>query len=126
MADEKKNVQKGDDNSRLLGAISYFLGILAVLLFLVKKDDKFVKFHAVQAALLNILWIIVFVVWFVLSMVLAVVTIPIGGIGGMAWICVLPLGLVMLIVMLYGAWKAFSGEMWKMPLIGGLSDKYSS
>ncbi|MEM3364712.1 MAG: DUF4870 domain-containing protein [Candidatus Micrarchaeia archaeon] len=126
MADEKKNVQKDTDDSRLLGAISYILGILALLFFLIKKEDKFVKFHAMQAALLNVLWFLVFIVLMVISFALAVVTIPLGGVGAMAWICILPLGLVMLVAILFGAWKAFQGEMYKMPLIGDLSDKYSN
>ena len=126
MADDKKNVPSGDDSSKLFAAISYFIGIFALLFFFIKKDDKFVKFHAVQSILLNVLWFVVFIVWGIISMVLAIVTIPIGGFGGMAWICILPMGLVVVVAMLYAAWMAYKGVMWKMPLIGGLSEKYSN
>lgn len=129
MPDDKKStpakVTAEDNSSKLLAAISYLLGVFAIIIYLLKKDDKFVKFHAMQAVLLNMLWFAVFVLWAVISTILAVVTIPVGGVGGMAWFCVLPIGLVALVAVIYGLWKAFQGEMYQMPLVGKFAEQFS-
>ncbi|MCX8205843.1 MAG: DUF4870 domain-containing protein [Candidatus Micrarchaeota archaeon] len=114
-----------DKDENILGVICYLLGVLALILYYVKKESKFVRFHAMQSALLNVVWLAVFIVLVGISMVLMIITIPLGGIGGMVYLCVLPLGLVAIAATVFGAWKAYQGEMYKMPFIGDYADKYS-
>lgn len=124
-AERPKTIAKENKDSNLLAAIAYFLGVFAVILYIIKKDDKFVKFHSVQSILLNIALLVIFMVLGVLSTLLSIITLPLGGIGGLAWFCTIPVALVMIVIILYGAWKAFQGEMWHIPYIGEWADKYA-
>jgi len=127
MSGDNKSASKGagSDDSKVLGAIAYFLGFFAILLYLIKKDDKFVKFHSIQSILLNVVWMVVFTVLMIGSMSLTVVTAMMGGIGGLSMLCLPFAGLGVLVIVLFMMWKAFSGEMYKLPFIGDLADKYS-
>ena len=128
MSGDNKSASKGagSGDSKVLGAIAYFLGFFAILLYLIKKEDKFVKFHSIQSILLNVVWMVVFTVLMIGSMSLTVVTATMGGIGGLSMLCLPFAGLGVLVVVLFMMWKAFSGEMYKLPFIGDLADKYSS
>ena len=103
------------DDSKLWGAIAYLLGILGgIIAYVVKKDDPYVKFHAVQSILL---WITLFIISAVLSVMSAVFW-PIGLIFPLLW-------LVYLLAWLFLMWKAFSGEKYKLPILGGYAEQYA-
>lgn len=102
--------------------LSYVLGWLTGLIFfLLEKDNKFVKFHAMQS-------MIVFGALFVLQI----------GIGMLTWIfAMMRLGFMMPVVsfitgLFYLAsfvlWvilmvKAYQGEMFKLPIAGDIAEK---
>jgi len=134
MAEEKGKAATGGDDNKLIGALCYipilFIGILAALYILLteKKKDKFLAFHAWQSLLLTVVIIVVFpvlaIVIGIVSMVLATVT---GGLGGLIMPCVfLPLTLAMLIAFCYLAYKAYKGEMYKLPVIGPFAEKQAN
>jgi uncharacterized membrane protein len=98
------------NNENLMGAASYLLGwITGIIFLLVEKDSKFVRFHAMQSTIaaggLSIAWI-------------ALGFIPILGalVGLILWFA----GFIFWIVCM---WKAFQGEMYKIPYIGDLAEK---
>lgn len=97
---EEKSSLGESQESKLLAAVSYFW-ILSIIILLVKKDSKFVQFHAKQGFILFIASIIF---WFI----------PILG-----WI----LNLVIVVGVILGFIKALSGEYWRVPLIHGISQK---
>ncbi|MGB9634996.1 MAG: DUF4870 domain-containing protein, partial [Candidatus Micrarchaeia archaeon] len=97
---EAENVSTDINESKLLGAIAYFLGILAIVLYMIKKDDKFVRFHSVQSIMLSILVMVASMLIMFTSIVLTILTMPLGGIGGLFYVCIFPLALIVLIVVL--------------------------
>ena len=123
-----KSVSPASEDSKLWGAIAYLLGILTgILVILVKKDDKYAKFHGMQSILLGIA---VIVFSFAVSIVIGfLVFIPIIG---WAFIAILSLlssivGLAyFLIGVLYMAYKAYVGEGVKLPYIGEQAEKMTS
>lgn len=122
---------KSSDNN-LIAALCYipifWIGFFVSLFVLLteKKENKFLKFHAIQALMFMIIGGIVFVcLWIVLvilSMVLAAVTYGLGG------LCVMIVMLVMLLVYVvaffFCAWKAYQGEEYELPVLGGFARKY--
>ena len=124
---EKMTESKMTDDEKLWGALAYFLGFFISLLgpivaYFIKKDSKFVRFHAVQSILFSVVFGIVFFGLTVVFTVLAVVT---GGIAALLNILLLPLALVAFLVYLYAGYKAYQGQMYKIPVIGAFADKYS-
>lgn len=99
---------KGNEN--LMAAVSYLLGfITGIILLLVEKQSKFVRFHAMQSTLL-------FGGLFVVNIVLGFI--PILG-----WLVGLILSFVAFILWIILMWKAFQGETYKVPYVGDMAEK---
>lgn len=98
------------------GALSYLIGALTGILFLVIDGKRaFVRFHAMQAITITIAMVILSVVLGVVSTVLAVV--PILG-----WIVAILLSLgfsgAALVLWLYLMYRAWQGDEWEVPVAG--------
>jgi uncharacterized membrane protein len=92
------------------GLLCYVLGFITGILFLVlEKDNKFVRFHAMQS-------IVTFLALFVISMIIGII--PVLG-----WMLSGLLGLVGLVLWLLLMFKAYQGEMYKLPIAGDLAEK---
>lgn len=101
MADDKKGLTGLSKNTA--GALSYVLGPLSGVVFLILEKDPYVKFHALQS-------IVVFGVIFILQWAFAI-TIFLAPLSGLLAI----LAFVMWLMLIYKAWK---GEEWEVPLLG--------
>lgn len=99
---------KGNEN--LMAAASYLLGfVTGIIMLLVEKQSNFVRFHAMQSTLL-------FGGVFVANIALGFI--PILG-----WLVGLFLSFVAFILWIVCMWKAFQGEMYKVPYFGDLAEK---
>jgi len=121
------------EESRLIAAISYVLGVVvAVLVFLLRKDDRFTKFHSAQAIMFD-LAIMLFsgVVGVALIALLFVFGLATMGIGfflgfGVVWLLFFAMGGLILLARLFLAYKAFTGGMLKLPLLGDHAEKIAN
>ena len=122
---EKKPVASsgGASESNLLAAVGYIVGLIAIIMYLVKKEDKYLRFHSMQSILL---WVGAFVVAMVLWVISAIVgMIPvIGVIACVFGFAGLAIWLVAVVAALYCAYKAFNGEKYELPYIGPMAKKY--
>ena len=92
------------------GALAYLFGLVSgLILFIVEKDNRFIKFHALQSILFSI-------AYYVLMAVLLMI--PILG-----WIMAFLLALAGFGFWLFLMYKAYSGEMFKIPLIGDFTEQ---
>ncbi len=110
-------------------AISYVLGLwIAIIIYLVKKD-RFTRFHALQAIILDvaimIIDLIVFGAIIALVFVFGIVTAGIGFIPGFMifYLLMFAIGILNLAIRLFLGYKAYKGEMFKIPVIGDFADK---
>lgn len=85
------------------GALSYVLGPVSGIIFLVLEKNKFVKFHAMQS-------IVLFVSLFVLQWFFALVVILLPFVPLLSVIA-----FVLWLILIYKAWL---GEEWEVPFIG--------
>ena len=90
------------EENKLIAAIAY-LGILALVPLLLKKDSPYAQFHGKQGLVLLIAWVICN----------AVMIIPILG-----WIAGFVGNILCLILMIVGIVNALSGETKELPWIG--------
>lgn len=94
------------------GLLSYVLGwITGLIFFLLEKDNRFVRFHAMQS-------IIVFGGLTVISLV-------IGVIPFLGWLISSLLSILALILWILLMIKAYQGVWYKLPWVGDLAEKYS-
>lgn len=102
------------------GALCYVLGwVTGLIFYLLEKENKFVRFHAMQSMLLFFpLWILSFIFggglffgvhfWYVFPIFV--------WISWLIWIIMLILWIVLII-------KAYQHEMYKLPIIGDIAEK---
>ena len=97
-------------STNIAGVIAYFLGfITGILLLIIEKDNKFVRFHAAQST--------------VLSGGLFILGIILGFIPIIGWIIGLFLPFVGLILWLYLMYMAYQGNLYRLPVIADYADK---
>jgi uncharacterized membrane protein len=101
--------------------LAYVLGaVTGVILLVIEKENRFVRFHAAQSIAVTLVLIIVNIGLSVLST--ALVFIPILG-----WIVafLLSVGLFFATVGLWVLlmWRAYQGREWELPVAGGIARK---
>lgn len=97
------------DDEKMKGALAYVLGLLTgIIVLLIGGDSKFLKFHAWQSIIGSIA---IGVVYFIISMIVSLVTLGFGA------LCMAPLGLIVWIYFLYGAYMVYSGKDFRIPYI---------
>ena len=109
----------------LLGAVAYFTFLPALVLLLVERyrRNSFVRFHSVQCLLF---WLVSLVTALAVRLlVLVLLFVPIAG-PLLAVLFVTIAGLAALFLWIVLVVKAFQGEKFTLPLIGGLAEQYSN
>lgn len=107
-------VEKSSSDEKLKGAVSYLLGpITGIVFLLLEKENKYIRFHAMQSTL---------VFGAILLLHVALGIIPVLG-----WIIALIfspiIALVCFILWIVLMWKAYNGEKYKLPYFGNLAEK---
>ena len=96
-------------DANVAAALSYLVGFVTGIIFLlVEKENKFVRFHAMQSTLLFIGIILVDVVLKMIPFLGFLVVI----------IIVIPLSAILWLLLMY---KAYQGEEFKLPLVGQMA-----
>jgi len=96
-------------NQNVAGLLCY-LGwwITGLIFFLIEKENRFVRFHAMQS-------IITFGALSALSMVLSFIP--------FFWILLPVIGILQLILWVVLMVKAYQGQMFKLPVVGEMAEK---
>jgi len=119
-------------DANIAAILAYLLGLLGGLIFFfIEKNSRFVKFHAMQSILFNV---VVGVVAIVLTIVVTILTLVISSISSSLGFIVsmlslvfwLGFGLVIIITAILLLIKAFQGQMFKLPIIGNMAEKFAS
>lgn len=119
-----------DENIAAL--LSYIFGwVSGLIFFLIEKDSRLVRFHAMQSLLFNVLvgvvaialWVVLFIVFMIaaqlsnaLATVLSLLSILVWGVFLLAILA----GFILCLV------KAFQGQYFKLPVIGNFAEKFSA
>lgn len=110
-------------DGNITALIGYPIGIVALILLFIEKDNKFVRFHAIQSLLFWVVFTVLFIALAVITGILAFVSGTLATLFSLLYFLALIAcfgGLILL------AFKAYQGEMFKFPVIGGMADKWSS
>lgn len=119
-----------DENIAAL--LSYVFGwVSGLIFFLMEKDSRLVKFHAMQSILLNAVAIVVGIVlwigWIVVALVLSQVSDVLASLVSIVMgllMFVLYLGVLIAFVMCLI--KAYQKQYFKIPVIGNFAEKFSA
>ena len=119
-----------DENvAALLSYVVHFVS--GLIFFLIEKNSRLVRFHAMQAIILGALFFIggmvLMFVWFFITIIASQIS---GLLGSLMSLVV---GLVMFVFFaaivvgwIMGMVKAFQGQYFKLPVIGNFAEKFSA
>ena len=123
-------------DGNLAAALGYPIGIIAIICLVMEKENRFVKFHALQSILLHVAFIVVMIVVWILGIVLLFAGIAAsaatnsGAAGGLASMLFGLIWLVVIVAYLGGliisAVKAYGGNDFKLPVIGNMAEKFAN
>ena len=128
----------GSMDPKVAAALSY-IWIVGIIFFIIEKENKFVRFHALQSIIfgvansivMGVLAVVAIILTFVFSIGAAAAATS-GG-GGIAtlisllvwliWLIFWLVGLAMFGGLIYAAVKAYQGHTFKLPFIGNMAEK---
>jgi uncharacterized membrane protein len=123
-------------DGNLAAALGYPIGIIAIICLIMEKENRFVKFHALQSILLHVGFIVVAIAVWIIGIVLLVAgaaASAASGSGAAGGIIGMLFGLIWLVVivcyiggLIFAAVKAYGGNYFKLPIIGNIADKFAN
>ena len=109
MSEQSKKTSTGIQEN-VEGLLCYLGGwITGIIFFIIEKENKIVRFHAVQSIAISV---VLMVVYFILGLI------PIIG-----WIIMPFVGIASFILWIILMLKAYQGKMYKLPVIGDFAEK---
>jgi uncharacterized membrane protein len=111
-------------SSNVAGLLTYILGFITGIIFLViepYKNDKFVRFHAFQSIFYDVALFVLFIAYTIVAMVLSVASL--GTLEGPMHLLAMLVFLATLAYRLFLMYKAYNSELYKIPFIGDLAAK---
>ena len=118
-----------DENvAALLAYVATWLS--GLIFFLIEKDSRFVRFHAMQAILLGASAAVVFIVLWILSIIgffiSAAISDALGGLVGLLITLLFAVvGIGFFIAFVMCLIKAYQKQYFKLPVIGNFAEKFS-
>lgn len=118
-----------DENVAAL--LSYIFGWLSGLIFfLIEKDSRLVRFHAMQSLLLNVgviiigivIWVVTVVMWLISTQIAGIVSVLVSLVATLVWVL---FGIAILVAVVMCLIKAFQSQYFKLPVIGNFAEKFS-
>lgn len=122
-------------DGNLAAALGYPIGIIAIISLIMEKENRFVKFHALQSILLHVGFIVLAIAVWIIGFILAIAGMAaaaatdsgaLGGIVGMLF------GLIWLVIVLaylagliFAAVKSYQGVEFKLPIIGNMAANFA-
>lgn len=106
---------------KLAGLLSYILGIVTGLIFfLIEKTNQVVRFHAAQSIVFSGFTIVLWIVLMIVSAVLYSISWTMGNLFGLVTMLIWLGFFIVWIVLLV---KGYSGEKWKLPILGDIAER---
>ena len=106
------NATSIDEN--VAGLLCYVLGWVTGLIFFLIDRRPFVRFHAMQSIILSIATVVLYMVFWIFVTVFPPFAFLYGFLGFLFFV----LWIVLMV-------KAYQHEMWKLPVVGDLAERYS-
>jgi uncharacterized membrane protein len=119
-----------DENIAAL--LSYIFGwVSGLIFFLIEKDSRLVRFHAMQSILLNAVAIVVgiglWITWVVIAIVFSQISDVLGSLVGIIFgLLIFVFWLLILIAVVMCLIKAYQKQYFKLPVLGNFAEKFSA
>ena len=102
--------------------------LMSIIILVTDKTNKLARFHAMQSLLLLGATIVGYIVVVILTMIITVgaAAMNMPSLSILGFLILLVFGIAVLAAVVMACIKAFQGEMFKLPVIGDMADKWSN
>lgn len=106
---------------KLAGLLCYILGLVTGLIFfLIEKTNQVVRFHAAQSIVFSVFTIALWIVLTIIQLIFYQISWSLGQLFNLLTLLIwLGLFIVWIVLLV----KGYSGERWKLPVIGDLAER---
>ena len=125
--------------ANLAAALGYPVGIIALISLIMEKENRFVKFHALQSILLHVGFVVVAIALWIIGIILVIAGAAAGaaagssGGGAIGGILGMLIGLIWLVLivayiggLIYAAVKSYQGLEFRLPVIGNMAANFAA
>jgi uncharacterized membrane protein len=118
----------------IAAALSY-IWIVGLIFFIMEKENRFIRFHALQSILYGVVWVVAVLVLSIVNVIIAVVVGVVASaagdagsfVGTIIWLISMFIWLVFPLVYLgtlvLAAVQAYQGKTFKLPIIGNMAER---
>jgi uncharacterized membrane protein len=111
----------------LANFICYLGVVYSIIVLVTDKANKLARFHAAQSLILSAVALIICLPGYFIAIALAFMNSTITSLlSGLIWLVIALIGLALFVFMIIAAIKAFQGQVYKIPVIGGFADNWSN
>ena len=109
-------------DAKLASALGYPIGLIAIIMIIIEKENRFARFHALQSLLFHVAWVVIFIVVGIVFGIMTAISNTLALLG----IVLYPLlMLAYLGALIFCAYKAYQGETFKLPVIGDMAANFA-
>lgn len=118
----------GGIDGNLAALLGYIIWIVALISLLMEKENRFVKFHAIQSLLLHAAALIVFIGLVIILTILGIMLAMagLGALGAILWLLYMAVVVAYIGALVYAAVKAYGGVEFELPIIGSMARKWAN
>jgi len=115
-------------DGNVAAALGYPIGIIAIICLIMEKENRFVKFHALQSILYHVTAIIVFIGLVILLTILTIMLAfaRLGELSGLLWLLYMIVFVAYVAGLIFAAVKSYGGVYFKLPVVGNMAEKWTS
>ena len=120
-------------DANITALLGYIIWIVALIALVMEKENRFVRFHAIQSLVYHAAIIVVVIALMIIGVFLGIAGAVagqaggaigglFGGLIGLIWMVVF---LGYLVGLIYAAVQAYGGKWFKLPIIGNMAEKWA-
>ena len=123
-------------DGNVAAALGYPVGIIAIICLVMEKENRFVKFHALQSILLHVGFMVLAIVVWIIGIILfflgiaASVATNSGAASGLMTMLFVVIWLALIAAylggLIFAAVKSYGGNYFKLPVIGNMAEKFAN
>ncbi len=114
-------------DGNVAAALGYPIGIIAIISLIMEKENRFVKFHAIQSIVYHVAALVIFVGLVILITILSLMLAfaRLGELSALLWLLYMVVFLAYLAGLIYAAVKSYGGAEFKLPIVGNVAEKWT-
>lgn len=121
----------GGLEANVAAALGYPIGIIAIIMVIVEKQNRFARFHALQSLFYHVAMLVVFfvvmIVGIILTIAMAAANSSLGSIAGLLlWLIYMLIFLGYFGGLIYAAVQAYNGKLFKLPFVSKFAEQIAN